>query len=112
MAVNDDVGITVLIPGAPVVNHGLVVAEGPGVVAIAIDMQSKYCILEATGSTHNTNGEEIPSVTIGAQEGSQYLEPKAPKGDSTEIAFPDYVGYKVFCADMGKYSLSVCLIKP
>lgn len=99
--------IDVIMQGAPLVNEGWVVAEGKNVVALEIDLHSKRC--EAGAKTSGGN-PDIPGLFIDATEGSLHLGTE-PRETPTWIRFPEYVDWRVWCADIARYTLNVCLVK-
>lgn len=93
--------------GAPAVNFGWVHKLGKGIVAIGIDLQSKYCNLMAC-----TNGDsDGPGVILVADKNTLYLKRGKSVEELTWIQFPEYQGWNIWCAQIGRYTLSICLIK-
>jgi hypothetical protein len=90
--------------GAPIVNDGFVYREGKGIVAIHIDLCSKYCIIDATGEC-----DSISSIYVGTDKRSIKLD-ESKNGEMTEISFPDYKGWDIWSATLARYTLRVCLI--
>lgn len=91
--------------GAIVVNHCSPYPSS-GIVALCIDLEQKYSEIVATGSTG-----EIPCIVIGANEHTIGFGKGADRSKTTEIEFPEFSGWFVFCAEISKYTLSVCLVK-
>ena len=94
--------------GEVVVNHGWVDAEGERVVALAFDMKTKRPEVIAT----SCGGSEpsAPGVILSGEHALHINESK--KGEPTHIVFPEYPGWSVHCAEVARYTLHVCLIKP
>lgn len=88
--------------GAPRINAALVHARGETCALLSVDLHSKYCQVLSWG------GE---SVFVGASERSLHLDESQPREAPTEIAFPEFAGWRVWCADLGRYTLSLALIK-
>lgn len=94
--------------GEVVVNNGWVEAEGERVVALAFDMKTKRPEVIAT----SCGGSEpsAPGVILSGEHALHINESK--KGEPTHIVFQEYPGWSVHCADVSRYTLQVCLIKP
>ena len=91
--------------GGPRVNAGNIVAEGKNVVALSVDLHSKYCEVGWVGSDKGT-----PIVGITRTERSLGLE-KGKKDQVTELIFPTFKGWEVWSANCSRYTLRVCLVK-
>ncbi|MEN6549968.1 MAG: hypothetical protein ABFE07_28325 [Armatimonadia bacterium] len=72
-----------------------VVEIGPRVAAVTIDLTEKRMEVAATGSD-----EYVPLVDIDARPGA-----------ITELLFPQFKGWDVWCAHVQKYHLAICFIK-
>lgn len=92
--------------GHPAVNEAVIQATGENVVAILIDMKSKYCTI--SGITQEEDG--APSFYISAEDNSLYLNKEATSPD-TLVGFPEYKGWTVFAVNCSRYTITVCLIK-
>lgn len=90
--------------GAVSVNEAHIHREGPGVVAIYLDLNSKRADILCTGS----NG--FPSVTLGANNETLHLDETKDPESLTEVEFTGYPGWRVFSADLARYTLAVCLV--
>ena len=101
--------ITIKQQGAPVLSQDVayVLKEGEEIVALTIDMHSKYC--EIGGSISGSNGD--CGILVGAKETSLYLDENKDKDSYTEIYFPEFDGWDCIASNGGRYSLYVCLIK-
>ena len=99
--------IDVRLAGGPVVNSAMELRRGPGVVAISVDLRTKYCEVEACCG----GSEEPPSIYIGATGRSLRADHEPERTGSTEIIFPEFVGWSVWAAEVSRYTLAVCLIK-
>lgn len=93
--------------GAPVINDGYISELGENIVALIIDLKSKYC--EVSCSFGGSDGS--CGVYINANERSLSLNQNVQKDEPTAIEFSDFVGWDVFACGIGRYTLSVCLIK-
>ena len=91
--------------GAAIINHGWIQSLGETVVAIGVDMRSKRCIIGASGSDG-----EVPLIVIDTNSESLHLK-KGNEGELTVVTFPDFKGWSVWCADIARYTVAVCLIK-
>lgn len=98
--------IETTIVGKPIIGDATVIAESSDVVAISIDLHSKYCKVEYhTGD----NG-----FGIGITPDSLKLREDA-REDITEIHIPEFSwenGWRLHCFnEIGRYTLDICLIK-
>jgi hypothetical protein len=91
--------------GAPAVNRGWIVREGPGVVALGIDMKSKHCVIGATMGGDNTAG-----IVLEATDESMFLDVTKDRDAWTIIEFVGYPGWRIHSADLARYTLAVCLV--
>ena len=91
--------------GGPVVNGGHVIARGENVVAVEVDMKSKRCAV----LTDSLADDGAPVIWLDG-EGALHLMPGAEK-EETEVAFPEYKGWRVFVAEVCRYTLRVCLVR-
>jgi len=89
--------------GAPIVNNGWIRIDGEYIVALCIDLKSKYCDVSATSSGI------FPGIVISTTGQSLHLHKK--KTGDTWIEFPQYAGWDVWCSNIQRYTLSICLIK-
>jgi hypothetical protein len=72
---------------------------GENVVAIEVVLEQKRCEVQGVG------GNEM---WLGVNEHTLHAD-----GDKwTVIEFPEYVGWEVWAAEVVKYTLAVCLIRP
>ena len=100
------VDIRIVERGAPVVDNGIVYRKGKTVVALALNMRSKYCTVCAKCGI----SDGIPGIIIEATDESLHLD-NTKKGADTFIEFPEYKGWSVHSADGGRYTVSVCLVR-
>ena len=107
MKKNNKIKIKITQQGAPAINNGYVVEVGERVVALSVDLTSKYC--NVSSSFSGSKGE--CGVVLRASERSLYLNEKSNREDITIIEFPDFEGWNVFAYYLGRYTLNVCLIK-
>lgn len=96
--------------GAPIVNadNAIIMAKGKNVVAICVDLKSKYCEVDALTSSKNGRYE---AILIGANDSSINLNKKMDRMDDTKIYFPEYEGWTIFSHKLTRYTLRVCLLK-
>lgn len=95
-------------PGAVRVNSGVVRRAGTGVVALEVDLHSKYAEVSCTGS-----GEDaFPAVYLAATEDTLKLDDAHERDSLTMVQFTDYRGWHVHSCGVGRYTLSVCLVSP
>lgn len=103
---DDSIRIKKSMQGAPVVNNGYVEQIGENVVAISIDLRSKYC--DVISSFSSSNGS--CGVLLAANERSLYLHKTKERDSFTQIEFPDFKNWSVFAWYLGRYTLNVCLV--
>ena len=72
---------------------------------IVFDIASKYAEVLAVGSD-----DECPTVILWATASTLKLD-ESKKGQPTEIKLPDYKGWDILTASVGRYSLTVVLEK-
>lgn len=105
-----EVNLEVTRQGAPIVNHGLVYAGSieAGIVALHVDLRTKYCIIISTGSD-----EGVPIIDVQATDRTPptHLDPTKDCDSLTEIAFPEYRDWSFFSSDIGRYSMRITLVK-
>lgn len=96
--------------GAPLVHtdNAYIQEKGKNIVAICVDLKSKYCEVECLGTSKNN---KFDAVFIGASSESIKLKKGVHKDECTKIYFPEYEGWKVFCSTLTRYTLRVCLVK-
>jgi hypothetical protein len=105
------VKIMVDVQGGPCVNEGWVIAQGDDLAAIEIDLLTKRCVVECTACIpYGETGQLIPSVVIGADENTLHIDEDL-RDSPTHIVFPEYAGWRVWAADIARYTLSLCLIR-
>lgn len=91
--------------GGPIINEGYVSAAGENVVAIEIDMTSKRCEVMAESAT------EDGSPVIRLQGTNALHLKKGYEKEETEVAFPDYKGWRIFSAHVCRYTFRVCFVR-
>lgn len=94
-------------PGAVRVNVGDVLRAGDGIVALEIDLHSKYASVACSGG----GSDSAPLVMLEATPDTLKLDPEHPRDALTTITFPDYPGWDVHSYCCGRYTLSVCLVR-
>lgn len=92
--------------GKPIVDACDVQAQGDNVIALRVDLRSKYC--ETSGFISDHDG--TPGVFIIPTDCSLYLSENADQ-EETCITFPELKGWRVWSANIGRYTLAVCLIR-
>ena len=91
----------VLEQGEIVVNHGY---ENPVECRVLVfDLASKYAEVLSVGSD-----DECPTVLLWATDSTLRLD-ESKKGQPTEIKLPEYKGWDILTASVGRYSLTVVL---
>ena len=100
------IDISIVEQGAPIVENGIVCRKGKTVVALSLNLRSKYCTVAAKWG----GSDAIPGIFIEATDESLYLD-TTKKGADTFIEFPEYKGWSVHAAVVARYTLSVCLVK-
>lgn len=91
--------------GGPILNEGYVVASGENVSAIEIDMKSKRCEIMAESATE----DGAPVIWI---EGTNAIHlKKGHEKEETEVAFPEYKGWRIFSAHVCRYTFRVCFVR-
>ena len=107
MKKGDIIHCTIKTQGSPLINGGYVRETGENIVALEIDLKSKYCEISCSfGGSDGTCG-----VWIEANERSLNLNKEVKRGAPTIIEFTDFSGWEVFAGNIGRYTLSVCLIR-
>ena len=107
MKKNDQIKIKIKMQGSPIVNGGLVYEISENIVALDIDLKSKYC--DVMSSFNGSDGS--CGVLLAANERSLYLNDLVDKDSFTEIEFSDFKNWSVFAWYLGRYTLNVCLIR-
>ena len=85
----------------------MVYKESSDIVALSIDLKSKYCEI---GSSISSSKREC-GITIDTNEHSLYLHPEKDRDNFTEIYFTEYVGWSYWGGSSGRYTITLCLIK-
>lgn len=98
--------INIIEQGAPNVNEAYIFCHDENMVALYVDMDSKYC--EVSGITEDTDGN--PAFFIASNEHSLYLSENDPEQE-TFISFPEFNDYTVFSCSAARYTIAVCLVK-
>jgi hypothetical protein len=99
------VGCVVTKQGGPILNEGYVCAAGDNIAAIEIDMKSKRCEVMAESSTE----DGAPVIWL---DGTNALHlKKGHEKEETEVAFPDYRGWRIFSANVCRYTFRLCFVR-
>jgi hypothetical protein len=92
-----------------VTTTAFVIRKSKNLVAIDVDLKSKYCV---SGGVGIGIGENWNGIYIEATKNTLRTKKGKKISEDTVIVFPKYLKWDVFAtAITGKYSLSVCLIK-
>lgn len=96
--------------GAPMVNtkNAIVQAMGKGIVAIYVDLRSKYCEVDCLSTSRN---DKYEAILIGATADSTNLKRNVHRDECTKIYLPEYKGWRIFCCALTRYTLRICLVK-
>lgn len=104
----DFIKCKILHQGAPVINGASVREISKRIIAIEVDMKSKYCDIDS----YEPGGDDEPcGLYIIANKESLNLNKKAKLNEPTYIQFPQFVGWSIFSANTSRYTVRVCLIK-
>lgn len=107
MKKGDKIKVKIAHQGAPIVNYGEIAEVGKNIIGLYVDLKSKYCEVDAM----TTGSDGICGVYIGTNEESIKLKEDVDRNEPTKIEFPEFKGWNVFAAHLGRYTLSVCLIR-
>lgn len=102
----EPVRVDVVSEGAVRVSHGYLYRRGDEIVAVCVDMESKYA--ECGGFSHAD--DEPPHVYLDATDDTLHVDADK-SGVATVVAFPEFVGWKVFLTKVARYTLSVILVR-
>lgn len=94
----DGCQVDVLHQGAVKVASVRTVAKGENVVALEVQLEDKGACIYYTGSA-----ADAPLVALHSADSEKPLQP-------TRLTFPQFLGWDVFAAGVGRYTLSVCLV--
>lgn len=103
---NDPIKVTVLHQGAINHDHAYVYRASENVVAIAVDMKTKRGEIIATG-----NMDTYPTILLTKNEYSCHLNPDYDEEAPTELSFPEFPNWSIWCFDYSKYVLTLCLVR-
>jgi hypothetical protein len=96
--------------GAPKVGCAYLHRKSGGLATIEINMKSKYCYIAGTSSmSTKVPGEYVPGIDIDFNDCSLYVDKRYRGG--TMVEFPEFQGWSVWSADMGRYTGRICLVK-
>lgn len=99
-----DPAMKIEVPGEIIVNDG--VARFPGQVdVLRIDLRSKRARVSATSTF-----DGAPAVGLGIHEGTLHTD-ELMAGVDTWVSFPSHIGWRVLCAEVCRYTLTVVLGK-
>ncbi len=96
--------IKILNKGAIISNYAYIQMQSENIVAIGIDLKSKYPDSIGIGE------DGMPCVSLFDGEDTLYIDNKL-KGIGTTIGFPEFKGWAVWTAHCSKYTVYICLIK-
>jgi hypothetical protein len=86
-------------------NFGFIREAGKNILAVEIDLESKYCDIIGFGSS-----DDVPTIYITTTDRSLHLNEKE-ENDTTNISFKVLNGWSIFSSELLKYTLSICFIK-
>lgn len=84
--------------------EAVIMARYKNFAALIVDLKSKYA--QVCGSSV----DDYCGVILDATKDTLFTDKKR-KNLFTEISFPEFVGWRVFAAEVSKYTLKVCLMK-
>ena len=92
--------------GGPMLSDdkALIERQGKDVIAASIDMRSKRAVLYGNGLN------DYPIILIGADEDTLNLK-KGKEKELTEIAFPELRGWRIWTANISRYTLFICFTR-
>ena len=95
--------------GAININAAMIDHQTENIVCITVDFSTKY----AEYNSHSSGDDCPPEVWYGASDETIKLNEDVDLTDEpTGISFPDFVGWRVYCASSpGRYSAQVVLVK-
>lgn len=94
--------------GAVIVNDATLSYAASDIVCIDVDCTTKRPTYDGT----ITGGGEPPAVCLGADAGTLFTDEEWSRVDTTVVTFKDYRGWRVFAAEVSKYTVHVVLVKP
>lgn len=95
--------------GAIKINAAMIEYQAPNIACISVDFSTKY----AEFDSHGCGDDVPPEVWYSASEHTIKLNEDTDLTDKpTGICFPEFVGWRVYCASSpGRYTASVVLVK-
>lgn len=91
--------IQITTQGVAVITQAFIRAQSETVAALMGNMQTKDCTVAAIGGD-----DGVPMLAISA--------PGYNGQAWTEVIFPEWKGWEVWCAEIARYTLTLCLVKP
>lgn len=89
------------------VNSVKITRQSDSIIAISADLAAKYASYD--GDTQTDNG---PAIMLGVEKDTLHYDNEAYlDGKTTLLSFPEYIGWSVWCAEVVRYTLRVCLVK-
>lgn len=105
------IAVKIEVQGAVLVNHGLICARSKNLLAVEVDLGTKYAEIAAVCDGDGT----APSLMLCTSERTLHLAPKQPKEADTwtTISFPSLRlrGWNVWSAWIQRYTLRLCFRK-
>lgn len=101
-----EVAIEIIHQGCIKVNGGYIKEDSSNIVCLYVNLVTKYAEI---GATANYDGRV--DIFLSPTEQSIHLLEGKEEFDWTVISFPEYKGWKLFAADIYRYTLAVCLVK-
>jgi hypothetical protein len=77
------------------------------VALLSVSLHSKRCRIFTYG-TYGTDVMPIPTIMLDG-EGALHLK-RGGESELTEIEFTEFIGWEIWCCEVCRYTLSVCLI--
>lgn len=91
--------------GEIVVDFYKAIAQHGDVVLVTVELISKFAVIDWHGTLN-----DIAFVSLRADESTMRTNEKK-RGQTTNIAFSNFPGFRVFAAQINRYMLSVALVK-
>lgn len=98
----------VTLQGAVEVNFAVVKRDYGDCLLAYVDLHSKHAILDCVGSS-DVDG---PILYLVADENTQNIDEKKPRDSVTVIEFHEHKRWRVFCANISRYTISITLVAP
>jgi len=90
---------TITQQGNVTVNCGIYYKRSKNIVAVVFDLEEKRATIQSTGADG-----DVENIQVSQNEND-------PGEKWTDISFPEYAGWNIFCAKIVKYTLSIVFVK-